>query len=111
MWLRDAMAASVWRRSHGHGEEDRAPDASRSGTTGGARNPGAAEVHRLGAYGIEPHEAPENEFPLQPSQKDGLGRMCKAHWNAYTAALARDAKARKAAASRGTGRAEVGRRS
>jgi hypothetical protein len=49
-------------------------------------------------FGIEPHEAPIEDFPKQPSQKDGLGRMCKAHWNVYTAGLARDAKARKAAA-------------
>jgi hypothetical protein len=49
-------------------------------------------------FGIEPHEAPVEDFPKQPSQKDGLGRMCKLHWNEYTAGLARDAKARKAAA-------------
>ena len=49
-------------------------------------------------FGIEPHDAPVGDFPSQPSQKDGLGRMCKTHWNAYTAGLARDAKARKAAA-------------
>lgn len=49
-------------------------------------------------FGIEPHDAPINEFPAQPSQKDGLGRMCATHWRAYTAGLARDAKARKAAA-------------
>ncbi len=48
-------------------------------------------------FGIEAHEAPVGDFPTQPSQKDGLGRMCKTHWNAYTAGLARDAKARKAA--------------
>jgi hypothetical protein len=48
-------------------------------------------------FGIEAHEAPIEDFPRQPSQKDGLGRMCKAHWNAYTAGLARDANARKAA--------------
>ncbi len=47
-------------------------------------------------FGIEPHDAPPEEFPVQPSQKDGLGRMCKRHWNQYTAGLARDAKARKA---------------
>jgi hypothetical protein len=46
-------------------------------------------------FGIEPHEAPVDDFPKQPSQKDGLGRMCKSHWNQYTAGLARDAKARK----------------
>ena len=48
-------------------------------------------------FGIEAHEAPVTYFPAQPSQKDGLGRMCKTHWNQYTAGLARDAKARKAA--------------
>ena len=48
-------------------------------------------------FGIEPHEAASDDFPRQPSQKDGLGRMCKRHWNAYTAGLARDAKARNAA--------------
>src|SRR5215212_5825487 len=48
-------------------------------------------------YLIEPHEAPVEDFPKQPSQKDGLGRMCKTHWNEYTAGLAREAKARKAA--------------
>jgi hypothetical protein len=48
-------------------------------------------------FGIEPHDAPVEDFPSQPSQKDGLGRMCKTHWNQYTAGLARDAKARKAA--------------
>jgi hypothetical protein len=46
-------------------------------------------------FGIEPHDAPVDDFPKQPSQKDGLGRMCKPHWNEYTAGLARDAKARK----------------
>jgi hypothetical protein len=53
-------------------------------------------------FGIEPHEAPVEDFPKQPSQKDGLGRMCKTHWNAYTARLARDAKARKVGADGGT---------
>ena len=48
-------------------------------------------------FGIEAHEAPIGEFPHQPSQKDGLGRLCREHWRAYTAGLARDAKARKAA--------------
>jgi hypothetical protein len=48
-------------------------------------------------FGIEPHDAPVEDFPSQPSQKDGLGRMCKTHWNQYTAGLARDAKARRAA--------------
>jgi hypothetical protein len=49
-------------------------------------------------FGIESHDAPIEDFPKQPSQKDGLGRMCKTHWNQYTAGLARAAKARKAVA-------------
>jgi hypothetical protein len=48
-------------------------------------------------FRIEPHDAPVEDFPKQPSQKDGLGRMCSVHWNQYTAGLARDANARKAA--------------
>jgi hypothetical protein len=30
-------------------------------------------------FGIEPHDASIEDFPKQPSQKDGLGRMCKVH--------------------------------
>ena len=48
-------------------------------------------------FGIEAHEAPATDFPAQPSQKDGLGRMCKPHWNEYTSALRKAALARKAA--------------
>jgi hypothetical protein len=48
-------------------------------------------------FGIEAHEAPIEDFPVQPSQKDGLGRMCKTHWNRYTTALRKAALARKAA--------------
>ena len=51
-------------------------------------------------FGIEAHEAPPEEFPAQPSQKDGLGRMCKPHWNQYTNALRKAARARKAAEGR-----------
>ena len=47
-------------------------------------------------FGIEAHEAPVGNFPIQPSQKDGLGRMCKTHWTEYTRAL------RKAKAQGGT---------
>jgi hypothetical protein len=47
-------------------------------------------------FGIEPHEAPVSEFPVQPSQKDGLGRMCKPHWRTYTNGLRKDALARSA---------------
>jgi hypothetical protein len=53
-------------------------------------------------YGIEAHDAPVEDFPKQASQKDGLGRMCRVHWNEYTKGLARDAKARKAAAAPAT---------
>ena len=48
-------------------------------------------------FRIEAHDAPVGDFPRQPSQRDGIGRMCREHWNAYTSGLARDAKARKAA--------------
>ena len=47
-------------------------------------------------FGIEAHEAPVGDFPAQPSQTDGLGRMCKPHWNQYTKALRKAALARKA---------------
>ncbi len=47
-------------------------------------------------FGIESHEAPPSDFPVQPSQKDGLGRMCKVHWNQYTNSLRKAAQARKA---------------
>ena len=47
-------------------------------------------------FGIEAHEAPATDFPVQPSQKDGRGRMCKTHWNQYTSALRKAALARKA---------------
>jgi hypothetical protein len=48
-------------------------------------------------FGIEAHKAPVTQFPAQPSQKDGLGRMCKPHWNQYTSGLRKAALARKAA--------------
>jgi len=38
-------------------------------------------------FGIARHEAPVTDFPVQASQKDGLGRMCRPHWQAYTRAL------------------------
>ena len=56
-------------------------------------------------FGIEAHEAPVTDFPAQPSQKDGLGRMCKPHWNEYTTALRKAALARRAAEA---GAAEAG---
>jgi hypothetical protein len=48
-------------------------------------------------FGIEAHEAPVSDFPAQPSQKDGLGRICKPHWSQYTKELRKAAVARKAA--------------
>ncbi len=48
-------------------------------------------------FGIEAHDAPVEDFPVQPSQKDGLGRLCKPHWTAYTRALRAASVARKAA--------------
>jgi len=47
-------------------------------------------------FGIEPHETPTDDFPVQKSQPDGLGRMCRPHWREYTAGLRKDAQARKA---------------
>ena len=48
-------------------------------------------------FGIAAHEAPIGDFPAQPSQPDGLGRMCKPHWTEYTRALRKAALARQAA--------------
>jgi hypothetical protein len=75
-------------------------DARRASPSEGAKAMVDAEKRNcIGSkrFGIEPHEASVADFPKQPSQKDGLGRMCTVHWNEYTAGLARDAKARKAA--------------
>jgi len=52
-------------------------------------------------FGIEPHEAPIADFPVQPSRKDGLGLMCRPHWTAYTRALRLAAKARKTVQAEG----------
>ncbi len=46
-------------------------------------------------FGIAAHDAPPEDFPVQPSQKDGLGRMCKPHWKMYVTALRKAALARK----------------
>ena len=72
-----------------------------------ARQPAAGKRRCIGSerFGIEAHDAPIEDFPAQPSQKDGLGRMCKTHWNQYTAGLARDAKAKLGGATSQTGRA------
>lgn len=63
-----------------------------------------AEMRRCAGsvkFGIEPHEAPVEDFPKQASQKDGLGRMCRVHWNEYTTALRKAALERKAAEGEG----------
>ena len=62
-----------------------------------AEVPGLRRCIGSARYGIEAHEAPVENFPSQPSQKDGLGRMCKVHWNQYTTALRKAALARQAA--------------
>jgi len=48
-------------------------------------------------FGIEAHDAPVDDFPVQASAKDGLGRMCRPHWTEYTRALRKASVARKAA--------------
>jgi len=52
-------------------------------------------------FGIEPHEAPIADFPVQPSRKDGLGAMCKPHWTEYTRALRQAQRARALATTDG----------
>ncbi len=47
------------------------------------------------SFGIEAHEAPVDDFPAQASAKDGLGRMCRAHWTEFTRALRKASVARK----------------
>ena len=50
-------------------------------------------------FGIEAHEVSVEDFPKQPSQPDGLGRMCRSHWKQYTAGLRKAALERKEAES------------
>src|SRR3972149_8081227 len=50
-------------------------------------------------FGIEAHEAPVTDFPVQPSQKDAPGRLCRPHWDQYTTALRKAAAAAKAEAT------------
>ena len=54
-------------------------------------------------FGIEPHEVPASDFPVQPSRKDGLGTMCTEHWKAYVKGLNADRKARATALVTDTG--------
>jgi hypothetical protein len=44
-------------------------------------------------FGIEAHDAPIADFPVQPSRRDGLGVLCREHWTAYTRALREARKA------------------
>ncbi len=72
--------------------------ADKRATTEAARPFTAVDLRKcIGSakFGIEAHEAPPADFPAQPSQKDGLGRMCKPHWKEYVRALGAAAKARK----------------
>jgi hypothetical protein len=54
------------------------------------RKPTTIELRRCkgsARFGIESHDAPISEFPVQPSRKDGLGTMCTKHWRAYVKGL------------------------
>ena len=46
-------------------------------------------------FGIDAHDADAEGFPVQPSQNDSLGRMCKPHWRDYTNGLRKAAVARR----------------
>jgi|GEM_PF-3768756 len=46
-------------------------------------------------FSIPQHRAPVADFPVQPSGRDGLGRMCRPHWTEYTGALRKAANERK----------------
>ncbi len=65
-------------------------DATTQTTSGMRRCIGSA------TFGIEAHEAPVDDYPVQASAKDGLGRMCRLHWIAYTRALRKASMAKKA---------------
>ena len=56
-------------------------------------------LHRLHPFRHRGPRRDASDFPVQPSQKDGLGRMCKPHWREYTNALRKAAVARKAEAA------------
>ncbi len=64
-----------------------------------ATQPATSGLHRCigsATFGIEAHQAPVDDFPVQASAKDGLGRMCKPHWTEYTRELRKASVARKA---------------
>ena len=46
-------------------------------------------------FGIEAHDAPPEDFPVQPSRRDGLGALCRTHWTEYTGALRRARRERE----------------
>jgi hypothetical protein len=48
-------------------------------------------------FAIEAHEAPDDDFPVQPTANDGLGRMYRPHWTEYTRELRNASVASKAA--------------
>jgi hypothetical protein len=48
-------------------------------------------------FGIEPHEIPVSDFPVQPSRKDGLSTMRTEHWRAYVRGLREAREVLKAA--------------
>ncbi len=61
-------------------------------------------------FGIEPHLAPIDEFPKQPSRKDGLGTMRTEHWRAYVKGLREARVAARAVVRRLTPRGATSRR-
>lgn len=60
-------------------------------------NVGSRRCKGSATFGIEAHDAPLADFPVQPSRKDGLGVMCKTHWREYTNALRHRAEAAQGA--------------
>jgi hypothetical protein len=105
-WRQDAMTS----RRRAKTDEDEAgviamldPD----GASGpGTDDPTARRCLGSARFGIEPHEAPITDFPVQPSQRDGLGRLCRAHWREYTRGLRRAALERKSEAPQERGAEE-----
>jgi hypothetical protein len=71
-------------------KKDATTETTQTPPTGMRRCKGSA------TFGIEAHEAPIDDFPVQASAKDGLGRMCRPHWTEYTRALRKASVARKA---------------
>jgi hypothetical protein len=70
--------------------------ATRKDTTTQTTTDGMRRCIGSTTFGIEAHAAPVDDFPVQSSAKDGLGRMCRPHWTEYTRALRKASVARKA---------------